>query len=54
MRGAIKKEDVVDKIIAVKYNSLIEDVNGEHSLFLPVFIEIREDKKKADSLKDMK
>jgi len=53
MRSSLKKEDVVNKIVSVKYNSLIEDVNGEHSLFLPVFVEIRSDKTSADSLKDL-
>ncbi len=47
--------DVVGKIVAVKYNAKITDKRtGVHSLFLPVFLEIREDKTIADSLKDLK
>ena len=54
MRGSITSNSVIGKIVSVKYNSLITDVNGEMSLFLPVFVEVREDKKKADSLKEIK
>lgn len=47
--------DVVGKIVAIKYNAKITDKRtGVHSLFLPVFLEIREDKTVADSLKDLK
>jgi ATP-dependent DNA ligase len=53
-RTKIKKKDVVEKIITVKYNDLIQDTNGNYSLFLPVFLEVREDKTKANSLKDLK
>lgn len=53
-RAMIKKEDVLNKIICIKYNALIDNVVGDLSLFLPVFIEIREDKAKADRLKDLK
>jgi len=39
------------KIVAVKYNALISDKKtGESSLFLPVFVEVREDKDTADVL----
>jgi ATP-dependent DNA ligase len=39
------------KIVAVKYNALISDKKtGESSMFLPVFIEVREDKDTADVL----
>jgi ATP-dependent DNA ligase len=48
------KENLVDKIVAVKYNSRIKNKTGEESLFLPVFIEIRDDKDTADSAKDIK
>jgi len=44
------KEDVVGKIISIKYNQLIKDVDGNYSLFLPVFIEIREDKSEPDTM----
>jgi len=43
------KENIVDKIVAVKYNARIKNKNGEESLFLPVFIELRDDKDVADS-----
>lgn len=39
------------RIVAVKYNALIEDKKtGQKSLFLPVFVEIRDDKTVADVL----
>lgn len=44
------KEDVIGKVVSVKYNQLIKDVDGNYSLFLPVFIEIREDKEEPDSM----
>ena len=54
-RDSIKRKDVVGKIIAIKYNARIQDKNGgPESLFLPVFLEIREDKTEADSAKDIK
>ena len=40
--------DVIGKIVAVKYNARIKNVKDEESLFLPVFLEIREDKEVAD------
>lgn len=47
--------DVVGKIVAVKYNAKITDKKtGVHSLFLPVFVEIRNDKDTADSLSSLK
>lgn len=53
-RDAIKR-DVIGKICAVKYNArIIDQKSGVHSLFLPVFIEIRDDKNVADSSKDIK
>ena len=40
-----------NKIAAIKYNAVISDKKtGAKSLFLPVFIEVREDKKEADIL----
>lgn len=48
------KENLIDKIVAVKYNSRIKNKNGEESLFLPVFIELRDDKDVADSSKIIK
>jgi hypothetical protein len=46
--------ELVDKIVAVKYNSRIKNKQGEESLFLPIFVEIRNDKDVADSSKEIK
>lgn len=47
--------DVVGKIVAIKYNGKIRDQKtGINSLFLPVFVEIREDKDTADNFQDIK
>lgn len=47
--------DVIGKIVAVKYNARIRDKRSAvDSLFLPVFLEIREDKTTADLSKDIK
>ena len=47
-------QDVVGKIVAVKYNAKIVDKKtGVYSLFLPVFVEIRDDKTTADKLEDL-
>jgi hypothetical protein len=44
-------KEFLGKIVSVKYNALIEDKKtGQKSLFLPVFVEIRDDKKEADVL----
>lgn len=49
LRDQIGKE-VIGKIMAVKYNARIKDKNSDiDALFLPVFLEIREDKTEADS-----
>jgi ATP-dependent DNA ligase len=48
------KENLVDKIVAVKYNARIKNKSGEESLFLPVFIELRDDKDVADNSKVIK
>jgi ATP-dependent DNA ligase len=47
-------DEVIGKIIAVKYNARITNKQGEQSLFLPVFLEVREDKDTADLNKDIK
>jgi len=47
-------ENLVDRIVAIKYNSRIKNKQGEDSLFLPVFIELRDDKDIADNSKDIK
>ena len=42
-------KEFIGKIVAVKYNALIDDKKtGLKSLFLPVFVEIRDDKTVAD------
>jgi hypothetical protein len=46
--------DVIGKIVAVKYNARIKNVSGDESLFLPVFLEIREDKEVADNSSKIK
>ena len=44
----------IGQIVAVKYNALITDKKtGQKSLFLPVFVEKREDKKAADNFPDI-
>jgi len=48
-RKKIKKQDVVGKVVAVKYNARIRSKSQDESLFLPIFVEIREDKNQADS-----
>ena len=48
-RKKIKKQDVVGKVVVVKYNARIRSKHEGESLFLPIFVEIREDKDKADS-----
>ena len=45
---------VIGKIVTVKYNARIKDKSGVESLFLPVFIELREDKDYAESSKYIK
>lgn len=53
-RDAITR-DVIGKVCAVKYNArIVDQKSGVHSLFLPVFIEIRDDKNVADASKDIK
>lgn len=48
-RKTIKKQDVIGKVVAVKYNARIRSKHEAESLFLPIFLEIREDKTEADS-----
>lgn len=48
-RDKYTKENTVGKVVAVKYNARIQDKKtGQTSLFLPVFLELREDKTDAD------
>ena len=54
-REEYTKKAVVGKIITVKYNARIKERSGEsESLFLPIFIELREDKDKAESSESIK
>ena len=53
-RKSLKKKDLVGKVVAIKYNARIKNKLGDESLFLPIFIEVREDKDVADSSKDIK
>lgn len=43
------RDDLIGKVVAIKYNARIVNKAGEHSLFLPIFLEVREDKDIADS-----
>jgi len=47
-------QEIVDKIVSIKYNSRIKNKLGDESLFLPIFVEIRDDKDEADYSKDIK
>jgi ATP-dependent DNA ligase len=53
-RKQIKKQDVLGKVVAVKYNARIRSKHQDESLFLPIYVEIRSDKDKADSSGDIK
>ena len=48
------KENIVDKIAAIKYNMRIKNKLGEESLFLPIVLEIRDDKETADASHQIK
>jgi len=50
-----KKENIIGKIISVKFNEIIKDKTKKtYSLFLPRFLEIRDDKNEADSFEKIK
>jgi ATP-dependent DNA ligase len=49
-----KDSSLIGQIVAVKYNARIKNKQGEESLFLPVFIELRDDKDIADASQDIK
>lgn len=53
-RDTFNTSNIIGNIVAVKYNSRIVNKQGEHSLFLPVFVEMRTDKDVADSSEDIK
>lgn len=46
-------DSYIGKICTVQYNVIINDKNGNWSLFLPRFIEIRSDKDKADDMEKL-
>jgi hypothetical protein len=50
---SIYGSDLIGKVVAVKYNARIKNKEGQDSLFLPVFVEIREDKTIADNSTDV-
>lgn len=50
----VDRNNLIGKIVAVKYNMRIKNKAGEESLFLPIFIEVRDDKTEADTLGDIK
>lgn len=53
-RSELWKQNLLDKIVSIKYNNRIVNKKGEDSLFLPIFVEIREDKEHADYSEDIK
>jgi ATP-dependent DNA ligase len=54
-RDSITAGNSVGRIVAIKYNARIKDKNSDvESLFLPVFIEFRDDKTTADTAKAVK
>ena len=48
------RDQLLGKIVALKYNSRIQNKQGGDSLFLPIFLEIREDKTDPDNYGDIK
>lgn len=53
-RKTLITEKLLDKVVSIKYNSRIKNKLGDESLFLPIFIELRDDKDIADNSKDIK
>lgn len=45
--------EMLDKIVAVEYNEKIIDKHGNMSLFLPVFVSIRDDKTQANTIEEL-
>jgi DNA ligase-1 len=54
MRKQYWSENIVGKIAAIKYNMRIKNKAGEESLFLPIVLEVRDDKEVADSSENIK
>jgi DNA ligase-1 len=46
-------DSLIDKVVAVQYNVVINDKSGGWSLFLPRFVEVREDKDEADDMRGL-
>lgn len=54
-RMVLTPGNTVGRIVTIKYNARIQDkTSSTASLFLPVFVEFREDKSTADVIKDIK
>lgn len=54
-RDTISAGNSIGRVVAIKYNARIKDKNSDvESLFLPVFIEFRDDKSQADDAKAVK
>ena len=54
-RMVLTPGNTVGRIVTIKYNARIQDkTSSTASLFLPVFVEFREDKSTADIIKDIK
>jgi len=54
-RDSITAGNSVGRVVAIKYNARIQDKNSDvESLFLPVFVEFRDDKTQADDAKAVK
>ncbi len=51
LRKILNPKDIVGKIVTVKYNEVIDNKGSDiKSLYLPVFLELRDDKDVADTL----
>ena len=53
-RSNLNSTELIGRICAVKYNARIKAKTGQESLFLPIFIEVRDDKTEADLSGDIK
>lgn len=49
LRSSLNSEDYIGRVCSIKYNARIKNKDGGESLFLPIFVEIRDDKTEADS-----
>lgn len=48
------EDEWIGKIMVVRHNGLVTDNKGQHSLYLPRFIEVRLDKDEADNIEKIK